>query len=107
MTSALILKRSGTKDMFEIERAEWKPKTLKPRLPESEKDSWAEKAPQIETVGGKAQGQCLWLRKFKILKGKKSLVEPLKRKAIYTPSPDHPWRSYHPSLHHDWYLERI
>jgi len=34
MTSVLILKRSGTKDMLEMERGEWKPQTLKPWLSE-------------------------------------------------------------------------
>jgi len=37
MTSVLILKRSGTKDMLEMERGEWKQNTLEPWPPDFEK----------------------------------------------------------------------
>jgi transposase len=33
--------------------------------------------------------------------------EPVKKKTKSIPPPDHPWRRHTPSLHHNWYLERI
>jgi len=30
-----------------------------------------------------------------------------KKKSKYIPPPEHPWRRYNPSLHHNCYLERI
>jgi len=51
MTSVLILKRSGTKDMLEMERAEWKPKTPKPWLPDGVNSTVRKIASWGETVG--------------------------------------------------------
>ncbi len=48
MTSVLILKRNGIKDMLEMERGEWKQKILKPWLPLIEKDSRARLASHWE-----------------------------------------------------------
>ena len=39
MTSVLIIKRSGTKGMLEMERGEWKPETLRLWLPDSVNDA--------------------------------------------------------------------
>jgi len=43
----------------------------------------------------------------KMSKVKRPTPEPSKRKGKYIPPPDHPWRRHTPSLHHNWYLERI
>ena len=40
-------------------------------------------------------------------KVKKPVDEPRKRKGKYIPPPDHPWKRHNPSLHHNWYLERV
>ncbi len=40
-------------------------------------------------------------------KMKKPVDEPRKRKGKYIPPPDHPWKRHNPSLHHNWYLERV
>ncbi len=40
-------------------------------------------------------------------KAKKPAVEPTKKRAEYIPPPDHPWRRWTPSLHHNSYLKRI
>jgi len=40
-------------------------------------------------------------------KAKRPAVKPTKKKAKYIPPPDHPWRRWTPSLHHNSYLERI
>jgi len=40
-------------------------------------------------------------------KAKKPAVEPTKKRAKYIPPPDHPWRRWTPSLHHNSYLERM
>ena len=40
-------------------------------------------------------------------KVKKPVEEPRKRKGKYSPPPDHPWKRYNPSLHHNSYLERL
>ena len=40
-------------------------------------------------------------------KAKRPAVEPTKKRAKYTPPPDHPWRRWTPSLHHNSYLKRI
>ena len=40
-------------------------------------------------------------------KMKKPVDEPKKRKGKYIPPPDHPWKRHNPSLHHNWYLERV
>jgi hypothetical protein len=38
---------------------------------------------------------------------KTSAVKPVRKKGRYIPPPDHPWRRYDPTLHHNSYLERI
>jgi len=38
---------------------------------------------------------------------KKEAREPTKKKGKYIPPPDHPWKRHTPSLHHNWYLEKI
>lgn len=40
-------------------------------------------------------------------KMKKPVDKLRKRKRKYIPPADHPWRRYNPSLHHNFYLERI
>jgi hypothetical protein len=37
----------------------------------------------------------------------KEPVNDKKKKGKYIPPPDHPWRRYNPSLHHNSYLERV
>lgn len=43
----------------------------------------------------------------KVVKAKKVSSEVRKKKGKYIPPPDHPWKRHTPSLHHNWYLERI
>jgi hypothetical protein len=40
-------------------------------------------------------------------KVEKQTAQPKKKKSKYIPPADHPWRRHQPSLHHNWYLERI
>jgi hypothetical protein len=42
-----------------------------------------------------------------ILKLEKPKSESVKKKSKYIPPADHPWRRHNPSLHHNFYLERI
>jgi len=41
------------------------------------------------------------------LRVKKQTAQPKKKKSKYIPPADHPWRKHQPSLHHNWFLERI
>jgi hypothetical protein len=43
----------------------------------------------------------------KTLKLEKPKSEPVKKKTKSILPPDHPWRRHIPSLHHNWYLERV
>jgi transposase len=43
----------------------------------------------------------------KLTKAKKASSQVRKKKGKYIPPPNHPWKRHTPSLHHNWYLERI
>jgi hypothetical protein len=47
------------------------------------------------------------LKPAKALRVKNQDAEPTKKRTKYIPPADHPWRRHQPSLHHNWYLERI